>query len=156
MLNVGEKAPAFTLPSDSGEPLTLKELLGNTLVLYFYPRADTPGCTSEANQFRDAKKELEKAGARVVGMSGDSVEELRNFREKYSLNFPLLSDTSHQTLEAYGVWQEKNMYGRKTMGVARTTYILDPDGMVKNVFPRVKVDGHIHEVLAALRGAGGV
>ncbi len=151
MLNVGDKAPAFTLRSDSGEEVRLKDLLGKTLVLYFYPRADTPGCTSEANQFRDAKKELEKAGARVVGMSGDPVEDLQKFRDKYMLNFPLLSDPSHQTLEAYGVWQEKNMYGRKTMGVARTTYILGADGKVKTVFPRVKVEGHIHEVLAALK-----
>lgn len=152
MLNVGENAPAFTLRSDSGEKVSLKDLLGKTLVLYFYPRADTPGCTSEANQFRDAKKELEKAGARVVGMSGDSVEDLQKFRDKYELNFPLLSDPDHQTLEAYGVWQEKNMYGRKTMGVVRTTYILSADGKVKRVFPRVKVEGHIHEVLAALKG----
>ncbi|MGH9404592.1 MAG: thioredoxin-dependent thiol peroxidase [Terriglobia bacterium] len=152
MLNVGDQAPSFSLPSDSGERMSLKELLDKTLVLYFYPRADTPGCTSEANQFRDAKKEIEKAGARVVGMSGDSVEDLAKFREKYSLNFPLLSDTAHETLEAYGVWQEKNMYGRKSMGVGRTTYIIAPDGTVKNVFSRVKVDGHIHEVLAALKG----
>lgn len=152
MLNVGENAPAFTLRSDSGEKVSLKDLLGKTLVLYFYPRADTPGCTSEANQFRDAKKELEKAGARVVGMSGDSVEDLQKFRDKYELNFPLLSDPDHQTLEAYGVWQEKNMYGRKTMGVVRTTYILSANGKVKRVFPRVKVEGHIHEVLAALKG----
>lgn len=152
MLNVGENAPAFTLRSDSGEKVSLKDLLGKTLVLYFYPRADTPGCTSEANQFRDAKKELEKAGARVVGMSGDSVEDLQKFRDKYELNFLLLSDPDHQTLEAYGVWQEKNMYGRKTMGVVRTTYILSANGKVKRVFPRVKVEGHIHEVLAALKG----
>lgn len=151
MLNPGDKAPSFSLPSDSGEETSLKSLLNKTLVLYFYPKADTPGCTSEANQFRDAKKEIEKAGGRVAGMSGDSVEDLQKFRDKYSLNFPLLSDASHQTLEAYGVWQEKNMYGRKSMGVVRTTYIIGPDGKVKKVFPRVKVDGHIHEVLAALK-----
>lgn len=151
MLNPGDKAPSFSLPSDSGEETSLKSLLDKTLVLYFYPKADTPGCTSEANQFRDAKKEIEKAGGRVAGMSGDSVEDLQKFRDKYSLNFPLLSDTSHQTLEAYGVWQEKNMYGRKSMGVVRTTYLIGPDGKVKKVFPRVKVDGHIHEVLAALK-----
>ncbi|HEV2498731.1 MAG TPA: thioredoxin-dependent thiol peroxidase [Terriglobia bacterium] len=151
MLNPGDKAPSFSLPSDSGEETSLKSLLDKTLVLYFYPKADTPGCTSEANQFRDAKKEIEKAGGRVAGMSGDSIEDLQKFRDKYLLNFPLLSDTSHQTLEAYGVWQEKNMYGRKSMGVVRTTYIIGPDGKVKKVFPRVKVDGHIHEVLAALK-----
>jgi len=150
MLEVGDKAPAFTLPSDSGEQVSLKDLLGQTLVLYFYPRADTPGCTSEANQFRDAKKELERRGARAVGISGDSVEALAKFRDKYNLNFPLLGDTEHKTLEGYGVWQEKNMYGRKSMGIVRTTYILGADGKVKKVFPRVKVDGHIQEVLKAL------
>lgn len=151
MLNAGDKAPSFSLLSDSGEKVSLENLLDKTLVLYFYPRADTPGCTSEANQFRDAKKELEKAGARVAGVSGDSVEDLQKFRDKYSLNFPLLSDPGHESLEAYGVWQEKNMYGRKSMGIMRTTYLIGADGKVKEVFPRVKVDGHIHEVLAALR-----
>ncbi len=150
MLNVGDKAPAFSLPSDSGDHVSLKDLLGQTLVLYFYPRADTPGCTSEANQFRDAKKELERLGARVVGISGDSVEALVKFRDKYKLNFPLLGDTDHKTLEGYGVWQEKNMYGRKVKGIVRTTYIVGTDGKVKNVFPRVKVEGHIQEVLKAL------
>lgn len=150
MLNAGDKAPSFSLLSDSGEKIHLKDLLDKTLVLYFYPRADTPGCTSEANQFRDARKELQKAGASVAGVSGDSVEDLQKFRDKYALNFPLLSDPGHGTLEAYGVWQEKNMYGRKSMGIVRTTYIIGPDGKVKKVFPKVKVDGHIHEVLAAL------
>lgn len=151
MLNPGDKAPAFSLASDHGETVRLRDLLDKTLVLYFYPRADTPGCTSEANQFRDARKEIEKAGARVAGVSGDSVEDLQKFRDKYSLNFPLLSDPSHGSLEAYGVWQEKNLYGRKSMGIARTTYIIGTDGKIKKVFPRVKVDGHIHEVLAALK-----
>src|SRR5579875_20618 len=151
MLNVSDQAPSFTLLSDSGEKVSLKDLLGKTLVLYFFPRADTPGLTSGANQFRDARKELEKAGAHVVGMSGDCVEDLRRFREKYKLNFPLLSDPSHETLQAYGVWQEKNMYGRKTMGVVRTTYIIGRDGRIQRVFPKVKVDGHIHEVLSALK-----
>jgi len=150
MLNVGDKAPDFSLPSDSGGQVSLKDLLGRTLVLYFYPRADTPGCTSEANQFRDAKKELERLGARVVGISGDSVEALAKFRDKYKLNFPLLGDTEHLTLEGYGVWQEKNMYGKKVKGIVRTTYIVSADGKVKKVFPRVKVDGHIQEVLKAL------
>ena len=150
MLDVGDKAPAFSLPSDSGDNVNLKDLLGQKLVLYFYPRADTPGCTSEANQFRDAKKELERLGARVVGISGDSVDALAKFRDKYKLNFPLLGDTDHTTLESYGVWQEKNMYGRKVKGIVRTTYIVGADGKVKKVFPRVKVDGHIQEVLKAL------
>jgi peroxiredoxin Q/BCP len=154
MLNVGEKAPDFSLPSDSGGTVSLNDLLGQTLVLYFYPRADTPGCTSEANQFRDASKEFEKLNTRVVGVSGDPVDALVNFRDKYKLNFPLLGDESHQTLEAYGVWQEKNMYGKKSMGVVRTTYVIRKDGRVSHVFPKVKVEGHINEVLDALKQAG--
>ena len=150
MLNVGDKAPIFSLMSDSGKKLSLKDFSGGTLVLYFFPKADTPGCTNEANQFRDAKKELEKQHARIAGMSADTPEALAKFREKYGLNFPLLSDPSHETLEAYGVWQEKNMYGKKSMGIVRTTYVLDADGRVKDVFPRVKVDGHIQEVLRSL------
>lgn len=150
MLSPGDRAPSFSLLSDTGEMVRLGDLLDKTLVLYFYPRADTPGCTSEANQFRDAKKVLEKAGAHVAGVSGDSVEALQKFRDKYALNFPLLSDPSHETLDAYGVWQEKSLYGRTSMGIARTTYIVGRDGNVKRVFPRVKVDGHIHEVLAAV------
>lgn len=150
MLSPGDRAPSFSLLSDTGEMVRLGDLLDKTLVLYFYPRADTPGCTSEANQFRDAKKILEKAGAHVAGVSGDSVEALQKFRDKYALNFPLLSDPSHETLDAYGVWQEKSLYGRTSMGIVRTTYIVGRDGNVKRVFPRVKVDGHIHEVLAAV------
>ncbi len=152
MLNVGDKAPEFSLLSDSGEHVSLKDLIAGALVLYFFPKADTPGCTSEANQFRDAQKELPKAGARVAGMSADSVEALAKFRDKYHLNFTLLSDPSHKTLEAYGVWQEKNMYGRTSMGIVRTTYIIGSDGKVKHVFPRVKVDGHVQQVLQVLAG----
>jgi peroxiredoxin Q/BCP len=152
MLNLGDQAPDFTLPSDSGANLSLKDFQGKKLVLYFFPKADTPGCTSEANQFRDAKKELDKLGARVLGMSGDGVDALRKFKEKYELNFPLAGDTTHHILEAYGVWQEKNLYGRKSMGIVRTTYILDGAGNVTKVYPKVKVDGHIQEVLAALKG----
>ena len=151
MLNAGDKAPGFSLTSDLGDQVSLKDLLDQTVVLYFFPRADTPGCTSEANQFRDAKKEFEKLKARVAGVSGDSVEDLAKFRDKYKLNFPLLSDTKHQVLEAYGVWQEKNLYGKKSMGIVRTTYIIDAYGKVSHVFPKVKVDGHIEEVLAALK-----
>jgi len=152
MLNVGDKAPDFSLPSDSGANVSLKDFKGHTLVLYFFPKADTPGCTSEANQFRDAKTELDKLGAKVLGMSGDSVEALQKFKAKYELNFPLAGDTTHKTLEAYGVWQEKNLYGKKSMGIVRTTYIIDGHGKIMHVFPKVKVDGHIEEVLAALKG----
>jgi len=150
MLNVGDRAPDFSLQSDSGKKVSLSDFRGQNLVLYFYPRADTPGCTSEANQFRDALKELGKAKTSVAGVSADPPEALAKFRDKYGLNFPLLSDPEHKALEAYGVWQEKNMYGKKSMGIVRTTYIIGPDSKITHVFPRVKVDGHIHEVLEAV------
>jgi len=151
MLSVGDKAPDFSLLSDSGKKVSLKDFRGQNLVLYFYPKADTPGCTVEANQFRDALRDLSKANARVVGVSADSPEALQKFRDKYQLNFPLLSDPEHKTLEAYGVWQEKNLYGKKSMGIVRTTYIIGPDGRVTHLFPRVKVDGHIEQVLEAVK-----
>lgn len=151
MLKIGDKAPNFSLFSDSGKTLNLSDFKGGPLVLYFYPRADTPGCTREAHGFRDAQKQLEKLGAKVVGVSADSPEALAKFRDKYSLNFPLLSDPTHQALEAYGVWQEKNLYGKKSMGIVRTTYIINPQGKIKAVFPRVKVDGHVEQVVAALK-----
>jgi peroxiredoxin Q/BCP len=152
MLNVGDKASDFSLPSDSGTKVSLKDFKGHTLVLFFFPKADTPGCTSEANQFSDAKNELDKLGVKVLGMSGDTVEALEKFKAKFDLNFPLAGDTTHKILEAYGVWQEKNLYGRKSMGIVRTTYIIDGNGKITHVFPKVKVNGHIQEVLAALKG----
>ncbi|HEV2380347.1 MAG TPA: thioredoxin-dependent thiol peroxidase [Terriglobia bacterium] len=151
MLNIGDKAPDFSLVSDSGKKASLKDFRGQNLVLYFYPKADTPGCTVEANQFRDASKELTKAKTNVVGVSADPPEALRKFRDKYQLNFPLLSDPDHKMLEAYGVWQEKNMYGKKSMGIVRTTYIIGPEGKITHVFPRVKVDGHTQQVLEAVK-----
>ena len=151
MLNIGDKAPDFALVSDSGKKFGLKDFRGQNLVLYFYPKADTPGCTVEANQFRDALKELAKAKTSVVGVSADPPEALQKFRDKYQLNFPLLSDPGHHTLEAYGVWQEKNLYGKKSMGIVRTTYIIGPEGKIDHVFPRVKVDGHIQQVLDAVK-----
>lgn len=152
MLKVGDKAPDFSLPSDLGSDVSLKDFRGHTLVLYFFPRANTPGCTSEASQFSDAGSELAKLGARVLGMSGDTVEELRKFKAKYKLSIPFAGDTTHRTLEAYGVWQEKNLYGRKSMGIVRTTYLINGQGVITHVFPKVKVEGHIREVLAALKG----
>ena len=151
MLKVGDKAPRFSLDSDSGGKVGLDDFKGSTVGLFFFPKADTPGCTSEANQFRDAKKELDKLGAKVLGVSGDTVLQLQKFRDKYKLNFPLAGDTSHSMLEAYGVWQEKNLYGQKSMGIVRTTYIIGVDGKIRNVFPKVKVEGHAQEVLAALK-----
>jgi thioredoxin-dependent peroxiredoxin len=151
MLSVGDKAPGFSLPGDAGSNVSLDEFKGKTVILFFFPKADTPGCTSEANQFRDAKAELDGLGAIVLGVSRDPVDQLQKFRDKYKLNFPLAGDISHTTLEAYGVWQEKNLYGQKSMGIVRTTYIIDPKGKIRNVFPKVKVEGHAREVLAALK-----
>ena len=152
MLNVGDKAPDFSLPSHTGEQIGLKSYKGKTLILYFFPRADTPGCTCEANEFRDFKKELDQLGAAVLGVSGDPVEDLKKFYDKYSLNFPLAGDTSHTMLETYGVWQEKTMYGMKKMGIVRTTYVIGPDAKILRVYPKVKAEGHAAEVLAALKG----
>lgn len=151
MLSVGDTAPDFSLPSYPGEKISLKDFKGRTLILYFFPRADTPGCTCEANEFRDTAADLKKLGGAVLGMSGDTVDDLKKFYDKYSLNFPLAGDPSHQTLEAYGVWQEKTMYGMKKMGIVRTTYIIGADGRVIHVFPKVKAEGHAAEVLAALK-----
>jgi peroxiredoxin Q/BCP len=151
MLKAGDQAPGFSLPADSGGKISLDAFLGKTLVLFFFPKADTPGCTSEANQFRDAKKELDKLGAKVLGVSRDPVEQLQKFRDKYKLNFPLAGDTSHTMLEAYGVWQEKNLYGQKSMGIVRTTYIINPAGKIRNIFPKVKVEGHAREILDVLK-----
>ncbi|HUZ47675.1 MAG TPA: thioredoxin-dependent thiol peroxidase [Terriglobia bacterium] len=151
MLKIGDKAPNFSLLSDRGATVKLSDFKGSLLVLYFYPKADTPGCTIEAHGFRDAQKQLEKLEAKVAGVSADAPEKLANFRDKYQLNFPLLSDPAHQAIEAYGVWQEKNLYGKKSMGIVRTTYVIDPAGRIKAVFPRVKVAGHTEQVLAALK-----
>jgi thioredoxin-dependent peroxiredoxin len=151
MLKVGDQAPDFTLPDDSGGTISLSSFNGSALVLFFFPKADTPGCTSEANQFRDAKRDFEKLGAKALGVSKDEVKQLQKFRDKYKLNFPLAGDTSHEMLQAYGVWQEKNLYGQKSMGIVRTTFIIDPQGKIRNIFPKVKVDGHSREVLDALK-----
>lgn len=151
MLKAGDKAPGFSLPSDSGEKIGLEDFKGSTVVLYFFPKADTPGCTSEANQFRDAKKELDKLHARVLGVSGDTVEALQKFRDKYKLNFPLAGDTTRKMLEAYGVWQEKNLYGQKSMGIVRTTFLIGPEGNIRKVFPKVRVEGHAQDILASLK-----
>jgi thioredoxin-dependent peroxiredoxin len=151
MLNVGDQAPDFSLPTDAGSEISLDAFKGKTVVLFFFPKADTPGCTSEANQFRDAKKDFDKLGATLLGVSADPIPHLKKFRDKYKLNFPLAGDTSHKMLEDYGVWQEKNLYGRKSMGIVRTTYIIDPHGKIRNVFPKVKADGHALVVLSTLK-----
>ncbi|MEM8865065.1 MAG: thioredoxin-dependent thiol peroxidase [Planctomycetota bacterium] len=146
----GNKAPAFTLTADDGSKVRLSELKGSPVVLYFYPKDDTPGCTKEACAFRDRKKELKKAGAVVLGVSPDSAESHVKFRDKYDLNFPLLADADHKVAEKYGAWREKNMYGKKSMGIQRSTFLIDSDGKVAKLWKRVKVDGHDEQVLEAL------
>ena len=150
MLNPGDKAPYFELADQDGKTVKLTDFAGKNLVLYFYPKDDTSGCTKEACSFRDELPSFEGINAAVVGVSPDPVKSHRKFADKYSLNFTLLSDESKSMLEAYGVWKEKSMYGRRYMGVERTTYIIDPSGVVKNVFAKVKVEGHSEEVKKAL------
>ncbi|MBX3412916.1 MAG: thioredoxin-dependent thiol peroxidase [Pirellulales bacterium] len=150
-IEAGKKAPDFTLPSDDGGKIKLSALKGKPVVLYFYPRDDTPGCTKEACAFRDRKTELAKLGATVLGVSTDDLESHGKFRSKYKLNFSLLADTDHKVAEKYGAWREKNMYGKKSMGVQRSTYLIDAEGVVAKVWKRVQVDGHDEQVIAALK-----
>ena len=150
MVKQGSNAPSFELMSDEGEKVSLKDLAGKKVVLYFYPRDNTPGCTKEACSFSENKRKLEKAGAVVIGISTDSVASHQKFKEKYDLSFTLLSDPGKEVVKKYGVWKEKNMYGKKVMGVERTTFILDEHGKIAHIFPKVKVDGHTEEVLKAL------
>ena len=153
-IEVGKKAPAFTLAADDGSQVKLANLQGRPVVLYFYPKDDTPGCTKEACAFRDRKAELEKLGAAVFGVSPDTVESHVKFRDKFELNFRLLADPDHALAEKYGAWREKNMYGKKTMGIQRSTYLIDTEGLVARVWQRVQVDGHDEGVLAALKELG--
>jgi peroxiredoxin Q/BCP len=147
----GQNAPVFTLTADDGTKVRLSDLVGSPVVLYFYPKDDTPGCTKEACAFRDADAELKKLGAALLGVSPDDVASHVKFRDKYSLNFPLLADPDHAVAEKYGAWREKNMYGKKSMGVQRSTYLIDPQGKVAKVWKRVQVDGHDQQVLEALK-----
>ena len=147
----GKKAPAFTLAADDGTKVKLSELAGSPVVLYFYPKDDTPGCTKEACAFRDRSGELKKLGAKVFGVSPDAVESHVKFRDKFSLNFPLLADPDHKVAEKYGAWREKNMYGKKSMGIQRSTYLIDAAGKVAKVWQHVKVDGHDQQVIDALK-----
>lgn len=150
MLKEGAKAPAFSLEADSGETVSLADFAGKNVVIYFYPRDSTPGCTREAEAFRDVAAQLKKKNAVVLGVSKDSIASHCKFRDKYKLNFPLLSDPDGAMIEKYGAWGEKVLYGKRSMGIIRSTVIVAPDGKVKKVFPKVKVDGHAEEVLAAL------
>ncbi len=153
MVGDGDRAPDFTLASDSGEEVSLSDFRGKPVVLYFYPRDDTPGCTTQACGIRDAYAEFEQAGAVVLGVSPDSVGKHVKFREKYGLPFTLLADTEHEVAERYGVWGEKKYMGRAYMGVSRSTFVIGADGTVAKVFHDVKPATHADDVLAALRSA---
>lgn len=151
MLAEGDRAPDFTLPDQNGNEVTLSQLRGGPVVLYFYPRADTPGCTIQACGVRDRNAEYEAAGARVIGVSPDAVKPVSKFAEKYSLGFTLLADEDHSVAERYGTWEQKSMFGKKYMGVQRATFIIDADGTIAKVFPKVSPKTHDDQVLAALR-----
>ncbi|GMU96948.1 MULTISPECIES: thioredoxin-dependent thiol peroxidase [Ignavibacterium] len=151
MIEEGKKAPDFTLPDQDGNKVKLSDFKGRYIVLYFYPKDDTPGCTKEACSFRDTFPEFNNVDAVILGVSPDSVSSHKKFAEKYKLPFRLLADEDKKVIEKYGVWKEKSMYGKKYMGVERTTFVIDPDGRIKKIFPKVKVDNHHQEVLEALK-----
>jgi peroxiredoxin Q/BCP len=151
MPEAGTKAPAFQLRSSTGDKVKLSGFKGKKVVLYFYPRDNTPGCTVEAKGFQAHTKQFEKAGAEVLGVSPDGQASHCKFAEKYGLSFTLLSDEDHKVAEQYGVWVEKNMYGKKSMGIQRATFLIDGSGKVARVWPKVKADGHAEEVLAAVK-----
>jgi len=150
-MNVNDKAPDLTLQDENGKEISLKDLRGKTVVLYFYPRAETPGCTVEACGFRDTYKQIQKTGAVLLGASPDTPKAQKKFTDKFDLPFTLLADADKKLAEAFGVIKEKNMYGRKVMGVARTTFIIGPDGRIRHIFDKVKPEGHAEEVLACLK-----
>jgi len=149
-LRVGSKAPDFTLPSGDGKEISLKDFRGKKVILYFYPKDNTSGCTMEACSFRDKISLVKKKGAVVIGISTDSAASHANFAEKYELPFPLGSDEKKEIVEKYGVWKEKSLYGKKYMGTERTTFIIDERGIITHILPKVKVDGHVEEVLGLL------
>ncbi|MCS6776421.1 MAG: thioredoxin-dependent thiol peroxidase [Chloroherpetonaceae bacterium] len=151
MLQAGDPAPDFTVPDQNGNRVTLSELRGRKVVLFFYPKADTPGCTREACGFRDRYAEFEATGAVLLGISPDTSADQQAFATKYGLPMRLLADTDHAVAEQYGAWGEKNNYGRKYMGILRSTFIIDEEGKIAHVFPKVKPDGHAEEVLALLQ-----
>ena len=150
MLGEGDRLPAVTLLDDRGTQLTTTDLLGGPLILYFYPKDDTPGCTSEASQFRDLYSQFQEKKARIVGVSRDSAESHRRFKEKFSIPFELLADIESKLCDAFGVIVEKNMYGKKSKGIARSTFLIDGSGTIVKVWPKVNVDEHADEVLASL------
>ncbi len=152
-MEINDKAPAFRTTDENGKEVALKDFLGKTVVLYFYPKADTPGCTKEACGFRDTYKKIEKTGAVLLGISADTAAAQKKFQDKYSLPFTLLADAEKKIASQFGVVKEKNMYGRKVMGIARTTFVIGPEGKIKHIFNNVKAEGHAEEVLEYLKSA---
>jgi peroxiredoxin Q/BCP len=151
MLKIGDKAPPFTLSTGDGNTVALKDLRGRRVVLYFYPKDNTSGCTKQACSFQENLSALKKKGVVLLGISADSPESHAQFAAVHDLRFPLLSDEERETLKAYGVWKEKKMYGRTYMGIERTTFVVDEKGTIAHIFSKVKVDGHVKEVLVALK-----
>jgi len=149
-LAVGAKAPDFSLPDGNGGTVSLKAMKGKTVILYFYPKDNTSGCTKEACDFRDNIKLITKKGGAVIGVSADGVASHKKFADKFDLPFPLGSDEKKEVLHAYGVWKEKTMYGRKFMGIERTTFVINGEGIITHIFPKVKVGGHVKELLTLL------
>jgi peroxiredoxin Q/BCP len=146
----GDSAPPISVNTDTGEHFELSSLKGKNVVLYFYPKADTPGCTKEACEFRDTSNKFSHSNTVIVGVSPDQTNAQAKFKAKFNLPFTLLADTDHKIAEDYGVWKEKSMYGRKYMGIDRTTFVIDTQGKIKKIFPKVKVEGHAEQVLAAI------
>jgi thioredoxin-dependent peroxiredoxin len=151
-LQTGDKAPVFTLASDGGNTVSLAALQGKNIVLYFYPKDDTPGCTTESKAFSDALAEFEKLNTQVIGLSKDSVKSHDNFKEKHCLTIPLVSDEDGKTCEAYGTWIEKSMYGKKYMGIDRATFLINKEGTIEHIWRKVSVTNHVNEVLQAVKG----
>jgi thioredoxin-dependent peroxiredoxin len=154
-LAVGSRAPSFKLPRDGGGNVALADFKGKKLVIYFYPKADTPGCTREAIDFSRLRADFQKAGTDVLGVSADPVKAQDKFRDKHDLKVALASDETHKMLEAYGVWGKKSLYGRTFMGITRSTFLIGPDGRIARIWPKVRVDGHASEVLAAAKALPG-
>jgi len=152
-MKINDKAPQFRTTDENGKEVALKDFLGKTVILYFYPKADTPGCTKEACGFRDTYKKIQKTGAILAGISADTATSQKKFQDKFSLPFMLLADPDKKIAEVFGVVKEKNMYGRKVMGIARTTFVIGPDGKIKHIFHNVKPEGHAEEVLEYLKTA---
>lgn len=148
-VDVGDRAPDFTMPTDGGGEVSLKDLKGKKVILYFYPKDDTPGCTKQACGFRDARPDFSKIDAEVIGVSKDTVAKHEKFKTKHDLNFTLASDAETDVCEKYGVWKEKKMYGKTFMGIERSTFLIDRDGVIRNVWRKVKVPGHVEQVLEA-------